>query len=40
MRGTALVTRDEDMLRLTLEAMDKYNIVLGVVSWDLKEFYK
>jgi predicted TIM-barrel fold metal-dependent hydrolase len=28
MRGTALVTRDEDLLRLTLEAMDKYNIVL------------
>lgn len=40
MRGTALVTRDEDLLRLTLEAMDKYNIVLGVVSWDLKEVYK
>ena len=40
MRGTALVTRDEDMLRLTLEAMDKYNVVLGVVSRDLKEVYE
>jgi len=40
MRGTALVTRDEDLLKLTLEAMDKYNIVLGVVSYDLKEVYK
>lgn len=39
-KGTALVTRDEDILRLTLEAMKKYNIVLAVVSYKLKDVYK
>ena len=39
-KGTALVNRDEDILRLTLEAMDRYNIVLGVVSYDLADVYK
>ena len=39
-KGSALVTRDEDILRLPLEAMKKYNIVLAVVSWELKEVYK
>ncbi len=40
MRGSALVTRDEDLLRLTLEAMEKYNIVIGIISWDLKTVYE
>jgi len=39
-KGTALVTRDEDILRLTLEAMKKYNIVLAVVSSKLTDVYK
>jgi predicted TIM-barrel fold metal-dependent hydrolase len=39
-KGTALVTRDEDILRLTLEAMKKYNIVLAVVSYKLTDVYK
>jgi predicted TIM-barrel fold metal-dependent hydrolase len=34
-------TDDEDILRLTLEAMKKYNIILAVVSgYDLKDVYK
>ena len=39
-KGSALVSHDEDILRLTLEAMDKYNIVLGVISYDLEAVYK
>lgn len=29
----AMVKKDEDLLPLTIEAMDKYNIVKGVISW-------
>jgi len=36
----ALAKTDEDILRLTLEAMDKYNIVLGVLSYPLENVYK
>jgi len=39
-KGTALVKHDEDILRLTLEAMKKYNIVLAVVSSKLTDVYK
>lgn len=39
-KGTALVKHDEDILRLTLEAMKKYNIVLAVVSYKLTDVYK
>jgi len=38
-KGTALVTRDEDILKLTLEAMKKYNIVLAVASSKLTDVY-
>jgi predicted TIM-barrel fold metal-dependent hydrolase len=31
---------DEDILRLTLEAMDKYNIALAVLSYPLENVYK
>ena len=33
-RAPAVAQSDEDLLRLTLEAMDRYNIVLGFLSWD------
>jgi len=36
----ALAKTDDDILRLTLEAMDKYNIVLGVLSYPLENVYK
>jgi len=36
----ALAQTDEDILRLTLEFMDKYNIVLGALSYPLENVYK